>query len=48
MVEEELIDFIDWLSEEGIARWYMIDEDVGGEGSYTIVRRYLKDKLKEE
>jgi len=48
MVEEELKDFLDWLSEEGVARWYAIDEDAGGEGMDAIVTRYLKEKLKEE
>lgn len=45
--ENELIEFLDWLSEEGICRWYSIEKEYGGEGESDIVERYLKEKDEE-
>ena len=41
---EPYIEFLDWLSEEGICRWYSIEKEYGGEGESDIVERYLKEK----
>ena len=43
-MKNELIEFLDWLSEEGICRWYSIEKEYGGEGESDIVERYLKEK----
>ena len=48
MNKEDLKDFLLWLSEEDVARWYSIEEDYGGEGEDNIVERYLKEKEDEE
>ena len=47
MMKNELIEFLDWLSEEGICRWYSIEKEYGGEGESDIVERYLKEKDEE-
>ena len=44
MEKDELINFLKWLQEEGIARWYQIDIECGGEGEEKIVENYLKEK----
>lgn len=46
-MKNELIEFLDWLSEEGICRWYSIEKEYGGEGESDIVERYLKEKDEE-
>ena len=43
-MKNELIEFLDWLSEEGVARWYSIEKEYGGESESDIVERYLKEK----
>ena len=44
---EPYIEFLDWLSEEGICRWYSIEKEYDGEGESDIVERYLKEKDEE-
>ena len=41
---KELKDFLRWLVEENIARWYFIDKESGGEGEDTIIERYVKER----
>jgi hypothetical protein len=47
MDKEELKKFLAWLEKEGIARWYYIDEESGGEGVENLITRYLNDKGKQ-
>ena len=45
-MKNELIEFLDWLSEEG-NRWYSIEKEYGGESESEMVGRYLKEKDEE-
>jgi hypothetical protein len=43
MNKEELKQFLQWLEKEGIARWYYVDEESGGEGVDNLIERYLEE-----
>jgi len=43
MEKEELIKFLKWLDEEGIARWYCVEKESDGEDE--LIDRYLNKNI---